>query len=209
MRYPSFGVALRKFKKNVSTMSSGERKILEDAYDIAELAHAGQKKFGLYPYIIHSLSVFNFLFEKLRVRDCQLLAASLLHDVVEDAGISFGEIKRRFGRKTHDIVKTVTRIPNYGETEFGKEFLKMRHFEEVVCRGSYEAKILGIADKYDNVRRAPLIPQSSAHWEKIPRWIKETEAFLELAESVDADAYIALKTALGNLKRFQKKKVKM
>lgn len=199
MRYPSFNTALCRFRKNISCLPAGERQVLREAYCIAKRAHRGQKKFGLYPYIIHPLSVFNFLFEKLHVRTRHILAAALLHDVVEDTDISLDTFKKQFGPETYNIVKTVTRIPKAGETEADKKTLKMRHFRQVVCEGSREAKILGIADKYDNVRRMPLIPQSSPHRKKIPRWVSETKAFVALAESTDTTACRELKKVLTKL----------
>ncbi len=200
MRYPSFKTALCRFRKNISRLPSRERRVLWKAYCIAKKAHRGQKKFGLYPYIIHLLSVFNFLFEKLHIRAYHLLAAALLHDVVEDTDITLDALRKQFGLETYNIVKTVTRIPKTGETEADKQTLKMLHFRQVICEGSWETKILGIADKYDNVRRMPLIPQSSPHRKKIPRWINETKAFVALAESTDTTACRELKKVLMELK---------
>ncbi len=200
MRYPSFDMALSRFQKNISHLSVGKQRVLWRAYYIAKKAHCGQKKFGLYPYIIHPLSVFNFLFEKLHIRDYHLLVASLLHDVAEDSGVALDVIRKKFGLETYDIVKTVTRIPKARETEADKKTLKMRHFRKIVCKGNWEAKILGIADKYDNVRRMPLIPQSNPHRKKFPRWINEAENFLKLAKRTDTNAYHALEKALRKLK---------
>ncbi len=200
MRYPLFDTALSRFRKNISYLPVEEQQVLRKAYCVAEKAHRGQKKFGLYPYIIHPLSVFNFLSEKLHIRACPLLAAALLHDVVEDTDITLSVLKKQFGVETYNIVKTVTRMPKAREIEADKKTLKMRHFRQVICKGSREAKILGIADKYDNVRRMPLIPQSSPHRKKFSRWIKETESFLELAKRTDARAYHALQKALKKLK---------
>lgn len=206
MRYPSFNAALCRFRKNIFRLPAREQQVLWKAYCIAKKAHFRQKKFGLYPYIIHPLSVFNFLFEKLLVRDRHLLVAALLHDVVEDAGITLNAIRKQFGLETYNIVKTVTRIPKIGETEADKKTLKMQHFRQVVYKGNWEAKILGIADKYDNLRRASLIPQSSPHRKKFSRWIEETEAFLELAENTNEDAYHALEKALQKLKTLSRRR---
>ncbi len=98
MRYPSLKAAKRRFMKNARQLTCAEQSALWRAYNMAEAAHRGQKKFGIesYPYFVHPLAVFNFLFETFRVRDYHLLAAALLHDVVEDGGVALETIEHLF-----------------------------------------------------------------------------------------------------------------
>ncbi len=92
-------------------------------------------------------------------------------------------------------------MPEAHETEAEKKILKARFFNDFVRNGSRGIKLLGIADKYDTIRRAPLIPRSNPNRAKFPRWIKEAEAFLELAKKTDVNAYCALAMVLRKLKR--------
>ena len=63
-----------------------ERALLRNAFLFAEIAHRPQTRRSGEPYITHPLAVASILTQwKL---DAQALAAALLHDVMEDSGIS-------------------------------------------------------------------------------------------------------------------------
>ena len=59
--------------------------LIKDAYHFADRSHEGQMRKSGEPYIAHPLEIALFLAE-LRL-DEQTIAASLLHDVVEDCGV--------------------------------------------------------------------------------------------------------------------------
>lgn len=62
-------------------------------------AHAGQLRKGALklPYITHPLEVTNILAANGFKDDYDILAAAMLHDVVEDCGVTIDEIKDLFG----------------------------------------------------------------------------------------------------------------
>jgi guanosine-3',5'-bis(diphosphate) 3'-pyrophosphohydrolase len=81
---------------------------VREAYDTAESAHKGQKRRSGEPYITHPVAVADILAD-LRM-DGATIAAAILHDVVEDTGVSGTEIAERFGSEIADIVDGVTKL---------------------------------------------------------------------------------------------------
>jgi GTP pyrophosphokinase/guanosine-3',5'-bis(diphosphate) 3'-pyrophosphohydrolase len=81
---------------------------LKRCYEFAEKAHINQKRKSGEPYITHPLSVAFFLTE-FRL-DCEGLCAALLHDTVEDTGVSLDDIEHTFGKNVRDLVDGVTKV---------------------------------------------------------------------------------------------------
>lgn len=71
------------------------------AYDFAERAHSGQKRFSGEPYIIHPLNVAHLLLDFHPDEDT--LVAALLHDVVEDTPHTLDEIEILFGKEVRNL----------------------------------------------------------------------------------------------------------
>jgi len=81
---------------------------VREAYDYAEAAHKGQKRRSGEPYITHPVAVADILAD-LRM-DGATIAAAILHDVVEDTGVSNAEVTERFGNEIAEIVDGVTKL---------------------------------------------------------------------------------------------------
>ena len=82
--------------------------LIRDAYEFADLCHEGQLRKSGEPYIAHPLEISLFLAE-LRL-DEQTIAASLLHDVVEDCDVSLDELSSKFGPEIARLVDGVTKL---------------------------------------------------------------------------------------------------
>ena len=82
--------------------------LIREAYEFADLCHEGQMRKSGEPYIAHPLEIALFLTE-LRL-DEQTIAASLLHDVVEDCDVSLDELSSRFGPEIAKLVDGVTKL---------------------------------------------------------------------------------------------------
>jgi (p)ppGpp synthase/HD superfamily hydrolase len=92
--------------------------LVRDALETARRAHAGQLRRGSdgRPFIDHPIAVAERLIDH-RCAD-QVLAAALLHDVVEKSEIESAEIRDRFGEEVADLVAAMTEdetIPEYEE----------------------------------------------------------------------------------------------
>ncbi len=82
--------------------------LISDAYHFAVRSHDGQMRMSGDPYIAHPLEIALYLTE-LRL-DEQTIAASLLHDVVEDCDVPLDELSRRFGPEIAKLVDGVTKL---------------------------------------------------------------------------------------------------
>ena len=90
------------------TLSRNGRELIERAYELAEVAHSGQKRASGEPYIQHSLTVAQILAD-LRL-DSATIAAGLLHDVVEDSTVTVDDLRQDFGDEVASLVDGVTKL---------------------------------------------------------------------------------------------------
>ena len=73
------------------------------AFEFAYTKHqAIKRKSSDVPYIVHPMSVAVNLMKNLASEN--LILAGLLHDVVEDAQVTFSEIEKKFGKEVRELV---------------------------------------------------------------------------------------------------------
>ena len=87
----------------------GLPKILE-AISVAAVLHKGQKRKGPRkdPYIVHPLAVARHLVILGLVTDPDVIAAAILHDVLEDGDVDAGSLAAAFGSRIAKLVQEVT-----------------------------------------------------------------------------------------------------
>ncbi|MDE0323069.1 MAG: bifunctional (p)ppGpp synthetase/guanosine-3',5'-bis(diphosphate) 3'-pyrophosphohydrolase [Candidatus Poribacteria bacterium] len=88
-----------------------EVELLERCYRFAQKAHKGQRRKSGEPYFTHCLKTAGILAE-LRL-DTHTICAGLMHDVLEDTGITREEMQVRFGANIANLVEGVTKIGQY------------------------------------------------------------------------------------------------
>ncbi len=96
------------FDKTKEYLPAEKHKQLEEAYLFAEKCHNGQSRMSGEPYIEHPLNVALIL-ANLQM-DAPTIAGALLHDVVEDCGITLEEVERRFGPDVRRLVDGATKL---------------------------------------------------------------------------------------------------
>jgi (p)ppGpp synthase/HD superfamily hydrolase len=99
-------------------MAVERSELVKDALEMARAAHAGQLRRGSdgRPFIEHPLAVAERLVA--HRYGAEVLAAALLHDVVEKSETGIDEVRSRFGETVGDLVETMTEdesIPAYEE----------------------------------------------------------------------------------------------
>lgn len=128
--------------------SKAERSALvRGALSVARRAHAGQfRQTGCdeIPFIDHSLAVAELLAGQ-NYPD-EVLAAGLLHDVLEHADIGLDALRSRFGDEVAAMVEALTEDPAIEDYEERKR----EHRERVAAAGP-EARAIFAADKATNV----------------------------------------------------------
>lgn len=123
-----------------------DNELLIKAIEYANAMHAGACRKGTtMPYIIHPMEVMHNLY--LMQADKSLMAAGVLHDVVEDTDATMTDIEKRFGVKIAELVKSHTEQ----HKEWPWEQRKAIAMEEERTL-SKEMQMLALADKLSNIR---------------------------------------------------------
>jgi len=111
--------------------------MLRNAYDFATDAHAGQRQESDdTPYIEHPVAVARLL-QRAGFGD-EVVAAGLLHDTVEHAGVELDDLTRRFGRRVANLVSAMTepvRLPDF-------QVRKAAHRAQIARTGRDAAAVL-------------------------------------------------------------------
>lgn len=123
---------------------------LRKAYNFAENAHRGQKRISGEDYIVHPLAIAIILAE-LQL-DVQTVAAGLLHDVVEDTGITLTDIEHSFGPEVALMVDGVTKL---GKLQFqSKEERQAENLRKMFLAMAKDIRVILIklSDRLHNLR---------------------------------------------------------
>lgn len=144
------------------------------AADAAARWHVHQRRKGAAqePYINHILEVASLVTQATDGTDPNVIIAALLHDAIEDVGVTSEMITGQFGQRVADIVMEVTD---------NKKLLKAdrkRLQVENAPKKSREAKLIKLADKTSNLRAVAHSP---------PNWSAERRLeYVEWAKRVVA-----------------------
>jgi len=129
---------------------------VREAYDYAEAAHKGQKRRSGEPYITHPVAVADVLAD-LRM-DGATITAAILHDVVEDTGVSTAEIAERYGREIADIVDGVTKLD---QIQFkNRQEAQAESFRKMLLAMVRDIRVIMVklADRVHNMRTLGAMP---------------------------------------------------
>ncbi|MBR5225210.1 MAG: bifunctional (p)ppGpp synthetase/guanosine-3',5'-bis(diphosphate) 3'-pyrophosphohydrolase [Clostridia bacterium] len=122
---------------------------LSEAISFAAQCHDGMLRKGTnLPYIVHPAEAAAIC--AAMTEDEEVLCAAVLHDVMEDCGVTFEAIESRFGTRVAQLVESETQ-PHGGDPRATWDARK----EAAVKRldsGSRETKIIALADKLSNMR---------------------------------------------------------
>ena len=149
-------------------LGKADAKLIREAYKFADEAHLGQFRVSGEPYITHPLAVAGMVADW-RL-DAQAVMAALMHDAMEDCGITKVELIERFGAPTAELVDGLTKLdklqfPNREEGQaesFRKMLLAMARDVRVI--------LIKLADRLHNMRTmASMAP------EKRQRIARETQ----------------------------------
>jgi len=123
---------------------AGDR--LAEAFGWAVDIHRAQRRHNTCtPYISHLMMTSALVIED--GGDEDEAVAALLHDAVEDQGVSLAEIERRFGRRVADLVDDCTDVEEHEQRDqAGWRARKQRHAEQMLAMPEGALRIL-VADK--------------------------------------------------------------
>jgi (p)ppGpp synthase/HD superfamily hydrolase len=123
-----------------------DRPLIRAAYDWAAELHASQlRDVDQAPYILHPLEVAAFLVS--RGYDDEVVAAALLHDVVEKSDTEIEQVRERFGERIARTVAAVSEDPALTDYHERKAALRAG-----VAAGGPDAQAVYAADKVAKAR---------------------------------------------------------
>jgi GTP pyrophosphokinase len=142
-----------------------DARLLQRGYDRAEACHRGQLRKSGDPYITHPLAVATILAEL--GMDTTTLVAALLHDTVEDTGLSLEDINKEFGTEVAHLVDGVTKLDKvkFGAAAEAETIRKM----VVAMARDPRVLVIKLADRLHNMRTLRFLPP-----EKQERKARET-----------------------------------
>ncbi len=175
-------------------LAYGSRKdegIIRRAFEFADEVHVHQKRDNGDPYITHPLAVAVIL-TRFHL-DAASICTALLHDVVEDTGFTYEDIKSRFGLTIANLVDGVTKLTRL---ELQSDRTKQaENFRKLVLAMSKDIRVLlvKLADRLHNMRTLHLI-QSVDRRHRIAR--ETLDIYAPLADRIGIER---VKVELQNL----------
>ncbi len=101
-------ITLQNLLNKIKEYNSEEVKVVEKAYEYANVLHQGQMRQSGEPYISHPLNVAYILAEMHADKDT--ICAGLLHDTLEDTSIAKEDIAHEFNQNVANLVDGVTKL---------------------------------------------------------------------------------------------------
>lgn len=178
--------------------------MVDRAILFATNAHKGVVRKGtLLPYIAHPLEALAIV--ATITSDQDLLAAAVLHDVVEDTSASIEDIRREFGQHVAELVDAETDREVEGMNHVDSWKKRKQATIDRLAHASREVQIVALGDKLSNIRAmsANLRQQGEQVWQRFNvkdrachAWyyhqlvvslsgLGETDAYREFAELVE------------------------
>ncbi|GEN28543.1 guanosine-3',5'-bis(diphosphate) 3'-pyrophosphohydrolase [Halovibrio variabilis] len=131
-------------------LPSDEIQQVKRAFYYAEQAHDGQRRRSGEPYVTHPLAVANILANM--HMDHQSLMAAMLHDVIEDTGVSKHALETQFGKPVAELVDGVSKLTQI--TFEDKAVAQAENFQKMVLAMSRDIRVIivKLADRLHNMR---------------------------------------------------------
>ncbi len=149
--------------EKLSYLGSEDIENVRKAYRFADEAHLGQMRANGEPYITHPIAVAARCAEwKL---DAQALQAALMHDTLEDCGVTKHEMIEKFGAPVADLVDGLTKLD---KLEFNtREENQAESFRKMLLAMARDVRVIlvKLADRTHNMRTMQDMPRSK--WARI------------------------------------------
>lgn len=117
---------------------------VEEALTYAINAHSGQTRDSGEPFVVHPIATAQRLAEM--HMDATTIQAALLHDVIEDCGISFEEIESDFGLEVAKLVDGVTKLKRLDQISENSAMLKQVATPEATRVASLRKMLVAMAE---------------------------------------------------------------
>jgi guanosine-3',5'-bis(diphosphate) 3'-pyrophosphohydrolase len=140
-----------------------ERKMIDDAYQLANEKHAGVVRKSGEPYIQHPIEVAYIL--------CQLqsgpdtIASGFLHDTVEDTDETIDDIRKRFGDDVAVIVDSLTKIQRMKLSHRTEKDFEAEDHRKIFLGMAKDVRVIlvKLADRLHNMRTLDALKPERQH----------------------------------------------
>jgi (p)ppGpp synthase/HD superfamily hydrolase len=169
--------------------------LAQRAVEFAIELHAGQRREADgASFVMHPMEVASLL-DRTEHPD-HVVAAAVLHDVLENTDEDFDDLEARFGPRVAALVALVSDNPNIADEEARKSDVRDR----VRAVGGYAAAVYA-ADKISKVREIRLALAAGTPWEKLERKLNRHKASLAMLEATMPDSPLVelLRSEIGAL----------
>ncbi len=186
-KYDNPDYLLKLFESNINRYKypKSEYHLMHKALDFARLAHNGHSRDSGQPYIHHPIRVANILMDELKLTSSEAVCAAMLHDVIEDAGITIKELKNNFNDVIAANVKTLSKDPKAVQPD--------KAYRHKILQASPEVKLIKLCDRLDNMRSL----RFSINQTRMRKYIRDTEKFyLPLAQECHAYLFHEIQSEL-------------
>ncbi|PKK12654.1 HD domain-containing protein [Thermomonospora sp. CIF 1] len=161
------------------SLAAGDLEVLERAVAAARRWHGSQQRPSGAPYLEHLLETLEVLVRGAQVTDVEILAAAVLHDVVEDTEATVSAVEAEFGPVVAELVDWVTAPPATGRGRQAKRAAKAAYLRRL-REAPPEAITVKLADRISNVQTLDRMPPDFQR-----RYYAETVTYiLPLAQSL-------------------------
>jgi len=132
-------------------MNKAETDFIAKAVNFATMKHLGQKDDDGNDYYMSHLHPV-MLHIHLLTKDCEVIAAAVLHDTLEDTDTSYEELEKEFGKRVADLVNEVT---HEGEADnHGFYFPRLKSKEAILIKLIDRASNISRMDAWSEERQA-------------------------------------------------------
>ncbi|MGA2802789.1 MAG: bifunctional (p)ppGpp synthetase/guanosine-3',5'-bis(diphosphate) 3'-pyrophosphohydrolase [Acidimicrobiales bacterium] len=142
----------------LSARRAGENlDLVRRAHALATKAHESQRRLSGEPYITHPVAVATIIAEL--GLDTVSAAAALLHDAVEDTGVTLAQIAGEFGPAVAAIVDGVTKLDRLRfDSKEAQQAATMRKML-VAMASDWRVLVIKLADRLHNMRTLSVMPE--------------------------------------------------
>ena len=134
-----------------------DKELITRAFYRCVKAHGEQKRVSGEPFCMHPIAVSKIVITL--GMDSESVAASLLHDVVEDTEATYDDIKNEFGKNVAELVDGVTKL---GKIPLeSKESVQAENIRKMFIAMSQDIRviIIKLADRLHNMRTIDAMPE--------------------------------------------------
>lgn len=131
--------------------------LIAKAFKLCYISHKGVKRASGEPYYFHPVAVAAIVAEEINIDDVSV-AAALLHDTVEDTGVTLEDIEDHFGETVAHLIDGVTKISGVfksRDTKQAETFMKLL----LSMAEDIRVVLIKFADRLHNMRTIQHLPR--------------------------------------------------